>query len=251
MTMHVHSKRWEEAQKIERFYWTKEDFRSSEFKELFIKYSEVFGEIEARYGFSDDSKILDLGCGATCPSTLFKKGKKYGVDPIAGVFLEKDRKELEGKIRLFEGSGENIPFEDGFFDVVLCRNALDHMDDVHRVMTEMKRVTRKKGLVILSIYTYTPFITALKKTSEYIPFLRNVEHPFTFTPRRFRDFCSKYLEVLEERVIFEGRNSIDYGKQDVEMTEPLLHKIFAWSNRYIFLNDWFLREYLLVCRRGA
>ncbi|GMR05151.1 MAG: hypothetical protein BMS9Abin23_1093 [Thermodesulfobacteriota bacterium] len=247
--MHVHSKRWEMAQDIERIYWKKDFFRESEFKELLSKYSKVFGEVESRYGFSRDTKILDLGCGATCPSVLFTRGVKYGVDPLAKEFLEKDREKLSGKIRLLTGSGENIPFADGFFDVVLCRNALDHMDNVDQVMREIKRVVKDKGLVILSIYTYTPFITFLKKTSEVIPFLRNVEHPFTFTPVGFGAFCRRFFETLEERVVFEGTSSVDYGKEDVEMTEPLLHKIFAWSNRRIFMNKWFLRELMVVCRK--
>ena len=249
--MHVHSKRWVEAQKVERFYWTKDRFRESEFKELAVKYSGVLSEIEGRYGFTDSTKILDLGCGATCPSTLFRKGEKFGVDPLVGTFLEKDVSGIEGKITLSRGSGESIPFREGFFDAVICRNALDHMDDVDLVMDEIRRVARPGGIIILSIYTYTPFIAALKKTSEYIPFLRNVEHPYTFTPGAFKGLASRHFEVLEERIIFEGKNSIDYGKLDVEMREPLLNRIFALANRYVFMNDWFVREYMLVCRTGG
>lgn len=247
--MYFHTKRWKEAQKKEAEYWKQESFRDSEFKELTTKYSDLFALVEKKFFFNDNTKILDLGCGATCPSILFKKGEKYGVDPLVGSFLQRDKAKLIGKIRLSKGRGEEIPFADNCFDVVLCRNALDHMDNLQKVMTEMKRVTKETGIIILSVYVYAPFIFFLKTITEYIPFLRNIEHPFTFTQGRFRKLCTQYFEILEDKIIFEGKNSIDYGKQDVELTEPFLHKIIAGLNRYVFMNDWFLREYLIICRR--
>lgn len=247
--MHTYSKRWEEAQEIEKFYWSKEYFRESEFKELALKYARVFEDLEHKYNFKPDTKILDLGCGSTCPSILFENGVKYGVDPLVEIFLENDKKKLSGKIELKRGSGEEIPFESGFFDVSLCRNALDHMDNVEKVMQEIGRVTKDKGLIVLSIYTYTPFIAFLKRATEFIPFLKNVEHPFTFTPIEFREFCGNHFDIVDEKTVFEGKSSIDYGKQDVEMKEPLLNKVFAWANRYVFMNDWFLREHMVVCRK--
>ena len=246
--MYSHSKRWEKAQELEKIYWQKEYFRDSEYKELILKYEGIFKSIEEKYGFNQDTKILDLGCGATCPSTLFANGIKYGVDPLVDEFIEKDKEKLDGKIALKKGGGEDIPFEDNFFDVCLCRNAIDHMDNLDKVMQEIKRVTIPNGIAIFSVYTYTPFITFLKKTSECIPFLRNIEHPFTFTPEGFKRFCSEHFEVIDEMVVFEGKNSIDYGKQDVEMTEPVLNRVFVFFNRYIFMNIWFVREFLLVCR---
>lgn len=247
--MYSHTRRWKEAQKREVGYWRKEYFRDSEFKELAAKYSDSFAYMEKKYNFCNDTKILDLGCGATCPSILFKSGEKYGVDPLVGDFLEKDKEKLSGRIRLFKGTGEEIPFGNNFFDVVLCRNALDHMDSIQKVMEEIKRVTKRQGIILLATYTYTPFIAFLKRTSEYIPLLRNVEHPLTFTPVQFKDFCAEYFQILEENIIFEGKSSINYGKQDVELKEPSFHKIAAWLNRYIFMNHWFLREYLIICRK--
>ena len=246
--MYSHTQRWKDAQKIEVEYWTKEYFRDSEFKELINKYSGLFAYIEKKYAFDENTKILDLGCGATCPSILFKKGVKYGVDPIVDVFLESDKEKLANKIALSKGSGEAIPFEDDYFDVILCRNALDHMDNLENVMEEIKRVVKGGGIVILSVYTYTRFVTSLKRASEHIPFLRNIEHPHTFTPGEFRDFCTRYFEPQEEKIVFEGTSSVDYGKEDVELTEPLLHKIVALLNKYVFMNNWFLREYLLICK---
>ena len=234
---------------MEAEYWRKNYFRDSEFKEISTKYSDLFNHIEEKYNFCSNTKILDLGCGSTCPSILFKNGEKYGVDPLVELFLEKDKKKLTGKIKLLKGTGEDIPFDDNFFNVVLCRNALDHMDNIRKAMEEIKRVTKKRGIIILSIYTYPPFIAFLKIASECITFLRNIEHPHTFTPSRFISSCARYFEIMEDKIIYEGKNSIDYGKQDVKLKEPFFYKIIAGLNRHVFMNDWFVREYLLIGRK--
>ncbi|MDP8261807.1 MAG: class I SAM-dependent methyltransferase [Candidatus Ancaeobacter aquaticus] len=246
---YIHRERWLQAQDIEKVFWNRANFRDNEYEEIDIKYSRIFKLIEEKYNFTDSTKILDLGCGATCPSTIFKIGVKYGVDPLVDCFLDEDKIKLKNKIELRKGDGENIPFEDKLFDVVLCRNALDHMDNICRVMQEVARVTKDDGLVILSVYTYTKFIAFLKITSEFIPFLRNVEHPHTFTPENFIKFCEKYFKILETSVVFEGKNSIDYGKINTELNVPFLHKVFAWVNKSVFMNKWFLKEYLIISKK--
>ena len=41
---------------------------------------------------------------------------------------------------------ERIPFPDGYFDIVMCLNALDSVDDLNKTIAEIKRITRKGGL---------------------------------------------------------------------------------------------------------
>jgi SAM-dependent methyltransferase len=247
--MNRHSQRWGQAQQREAEYWKKGNFTDSESKEIEAKYSNFFHRVEEKYQFDEKTSILDLGCGATCASVLFKKGIKYGVDPLADEFLQRDMVKLEGKIRIFQGTGEYIPFGENFFSVVLCRNALDHMDDVQRVMQEVKRVVKRGGILLLSVYTYAPFIAFLKMASEFIPCIRNVEHPHTFTRGKLVRLCEKYFDILEEEIIFEGKSSIDYGKQDVELKEPLLNKIISFINARILMKNWFVREYMLICMK--
>lgn len=44
-----------------------------------------------------------------------------------------------------------IPFEDESFDVLICNHVLEHVEDDHRVMTEIHRVLKPGGWAILQI----------------------------------------------------------------------------------------------------
>jgi len=46
---------------------------------------------------------------------------------------------------------EKIPFPDEYFDFVTCLNALDHVDDVDKTLSEITRVLRKNGTFLLII----------------------------------------------------------------------------------------------------
>jgi SAM-dependent methyltransferase len=47
---------------------------------------------------------------------------------------------------------EELPFEDGSFDVVACRIAAHHFDDVRQAVREMARVTRDRVVVQDNLY---------------------------------------------------------------------------------------------------
>ncbi len=46
-----------------------------------------------------------------------------------------------------QADGEHLPFADGAFDLVYCVAALHHALDLHRMVSELARVTRRGGLV--------------------------------------------------------------------------------------------------------
>jgi ubiquinone/menaquinone biosynthesis C-methylase UbiE len=54
-------------------------------------------------------------------------------------------------MRYVEAPSESIPFPDGYFDIVTCLNALDHVEDFRKTVAEIKRVTRAGGLFLVSV----------------------------------------------------------------------------------------------------
>lgn len=48
--------------------------------------------------------------------------------------------------------GEDIPFADGSFDVVACRVAAHHFEDVPKAMSEMARVSRDRVIVVDNLF---------------------------------------------------------------------------------------------------
>ena len=57
----------------------------------------------------------------------------------------KDEKHVE----LYEGSATDLPFESNFFDYVVCMNSLHHHADPNQSLTEMTRVLKPGGVMIL------------------------------------------------------------------------------------------------------
>lgn len=52
-------------------------------------------------------------------------------------------------VRFETGDADRLPFDDGSFDVVVCRFAFHHFEDPSRVLAEMVRVGRPGGTVVV------------------------------------------------------------------------------------------------------
>jgi SAM-dependent methyltransferase len=87
-------------------------------------------------------RVLDVGCGAMPYRSLFAPHADayVGVDPVDNPLAE-----LKGPI-------EDLPVEDGSFDVVLCNQVLEHCDDPRRAVSELRRVTAPGGRVLVSTH---------------------------------------------------------------------------------------------------
>ncbi len=80
-----------------------------------------------------DVKVLDVATGG---GHVARRLRKEGctvvtVDPAPGM-----RPDVVSR-------AEELPFEDGSFDVVTCRIAPHHFEDIHKAIAEMARVTQR------------------------------------------------------------------------------------------------------------
>lgn len=240
--------RWQIAQKFEYQEWAFDrDSIANEFEEARRKYQRVLGDIEDKYGFHNGWNILDIGCGPTVVGRLFAKGNLIGIDPLAD---ELNIQKLYPDIKIIEGRGEELPFEDESFDVVFCRNAIDHAQSPKRIVSEACRVLKEDGLFLLACYVYTPPIAVLKFLSDRTGIQKNVGHPFTFTPQSFRNIVADKFVVEEEVLVHEGMGPHDYGKIDEPATHwSVFYDISLFLNFKVFRQKWFVREPLLICRK--
>jgi SAM-dependent methyltransferase len=86
--------------------------------------------------------VLDLGCGQKPYKSFFVHPQLYiGVD-------------LRSKSADVIARAENLPFRNSCFDVVLCTQVLEHVEEPKKVLEEIKQVLRIKGLLILSTHGF-------------------------------------------------------------------------------------------------
>jgi SAM-dependent methyltransferase len=86
-------------------------------------------------------RVLDVGCGVKPYYPFFAAASEYvGVDVQANPNAD------------LTGSAEELPVGDGSFDVVLCTQVLEHVDDPARAVRELHRVTAHGGRVLASTH---------------------------------------------------------------------------------------------------
>ncbi len=90
--------------------------------------------------------ILDVGCGSKPYKELFSS--------YAKTYIGLDASE-ETQAEIY-GSAENIPLEDNSFDVILCFQVLEHVQDYRAAIKEMHRLLRPKGVLFLTTHGTYP-----------------------------------------------------------------------------------------------
>lgn len=96
--------------------------------------------------------VLDIACGDGYGSNLMsdKASFVYGVDIDSRIIANAEVKYKRSNIKFKVGSTDNIPLEDASIDVIVSFETIEHHDRHHEMMTEIKRVLKSNGLLILS-----------------------------------------------------------------------------------------------------
>lgn len=93
--------------------------------------------------------ILDAGCGEGF--TMDRLSKNGIGREIEGVEYSKDAltlgKKLFPNLIFKEGSAYDLPYKDNSFDLVICTEVLEHLNEPTKVLKEALRVSKKNILV--------------------------------------------------------------------------------------------------------
>ena len=115
----------------------------------------IMAELNPKRG----EKIIDIGCGDGYYlhllshlgiSDLHLSGTDYDIKG-----LDKTKKNLDNsKIKIYSGDlMKKLPFENNFFDKILCIETLEHVINPERVLKEFYRVLKSSGTLIITYPT--------------------------------------------------------------------------------------------------
>ncbi|HEX7310346.1 MAG TPA: class I SAM-dependent methyltransferase, partial [Gaiellaceae bacterium] len=163
------------------------------------------------------ARVLDAGCRDA--AHLIRLIRRYGVtgvgvDPVE-VHIERARAALEDaevadRADVFVGAMQDLPFPDGHFDFVWCRDVIEQVNDLDAALREARRVLSRTGRMLV----YTTFVTDRLTTQEAEMMDRhlgnvpanmveaNVERAFAgagWAIERKDDIGTEWREHLEER----------------------------------------------------
>jgi ubiquinone/menaquinone biosynthesis C-methylase UbiE len=97
-----------------------------------------------------DERALDVGTGAGALAVALSPlvREVVGLDPVPEL-LELARERALPNVELVEADGTALPFSDGSFDLTATQRVLHHVDRPERLLTEVARVTRPGGRVLV------------------------------------------------------------------------------------------------------
>ena len=98
----------------------------------------------------ENDLVLEVGCGIGNILERIETGKLYGID-ISKIQIERAKRKLGSKAILVKAPGEELPFDDKFFDRILCTEVFEHVLEPELLLKEMKRVLKDGGIISLSI----------------------------------------------------------------------------------------------------
>lgn len=128
-----------------------------------------------------DQKILEIGCGeGSLLALLSRENQVHGVD-ISSSGVEKTRQKGI-PCHLADASNERLPFEDSFFDVVICLETIEHVENPHRMIWEIKRALKENGRLLISIPSY------------------KILHPYIYPGLFSKDNFTEFLKLNSLRV---------------------------------------------------
>lgn len=101
-----------------------------------------------------NKRVLEVGCGYGSLSVyIAKKGAHVtGID-ISSEAIKISRRNMRSnnqKMVLRQADGEDLPFKDESFDLVVCCETLEHIPDYKLAIDEIIRVTKKSGKILVT-----------------------------------------------------------------------------------------------------
>ncbi len=193
-----------------------------------IYFSLVLGFLKPSSG----ERILDAGCGngIYINSLVQKFGiNGWGID-VNETYLKRAgvlAKTFRCTSQLKKMSLTNLLFPDGFFDKIICLQALQFIDDDKRAIKEIGRVLKKRGILVLS-FPGEKYYDKIKISSGKLETM--IVKRKGYSPEEMQALLKKRgFKILQKKIV-----SGPFFKKLVSIQSYFHHKGLALVNLIIF-----------------
>ncbi|MEA3255507.1 MAG: class I SAM-dependent methyltransferase [Candidatus Altiarchaeota archaeon] len=198
-------------------------------------------------------RVLDLGCGEGTYSRelSLRKVSVTGIDVSLDSlkFAVNAAERINQRLDLIQGDAQKLPFKTESFDEVMCLDVIEHVFEPNKVIAEVNRVLKPKGVFILSVptplYLTRPILPF--DFSEHIKAMGHIHEGFFYEEVKeilegegFRLIKHEYygkwfLRIfLELFYLFLGPDGIKKARKSVYKQN--ISALLAFSVIYLFVN---------------
>jgi SAM-dependent methyltransferase len=124
-------------------------------RNVFLRAQMIRQKLAAVRPIAESDNLLEVGSGAHGLIFGFGGGFGVGVDPLA-VDYKRLFPKWQHNAETAAAIGEQLPFADSTFDVVLSDNVIDHARDPLKIVDEMVRVLKPGGLLYFTVNVHHP-----------------------------------------------------------------------------------------------
>lgn len=119
-----------------------------------------------RKNIKKDSKVLEVGCGdgRSLKDIIDITQNLVGIDiDKKAVICAKKAFEKYPQVEIIKADGKKLPFGNAAFDFVICMTSFVNFDnDKYIILSEMKRVLKYGGKIIMSVFNEDAFNERMK-----------------------------------------------------------------------------------------
>lgn len=124
----------------------------------YSKYSNYIVYVERRHteqrllNLNISGDVLDVGCGTGLNIRVLSSNsaRLYAIDPVYEM-IKRAIQETDGiRVSCAIARGEEVPFPEDSFDVIICTLVVDHIQDIKRFISALSRVARPNARLFIT-----------------------------------------------------------------------------------------------------
>ncbi len=188
-------------------------------------------------GLSENSKILEAGCGAgRLVDEATKRGYRVvGMDYSYGMLLKASsicNHQDELSVAFLQGDIEALPYKDFSFDVIVCLGVVAYLKSEYVALHELARVLKPGGILIISIVNKARLVYRLDLPLLFISIAKKIRTGLTLHKRN-----SSVIDIdpsLTTYFVPQFKKSIELAGLTVLEIKSVPWKLLTFCGKEVF-----------------